>query len=52
MAFQVSPGINFTEKDLTTVVPNVSTNIGAFVGAFQWGPLSYRTTITTENYLV
>jgi len=52
MAFQVSPGINFTEKDLTTVVPNVSTNIGAFVGAFQWGPVSYRTTITTENDLV
>jgi len=52
MAFQVSPGINITEKDLTTVVPNVSTNIGAFVGAFQWGPVSYRTTITTENDLV
>jgi phage tail sheath protein FI len=52
MAFQVSPGINFTEKDLTTVVPNVSTNIGAFVGTFQWGPISYRTTITTENDLV
>ena len=52
MAFQVSPGINFSEKDLTTVVPNVSTNIGAFVGAFQWGPISYRTTITTENDLV
>ena len=52
MAFQISPGINITEKDLTTVVPNVSTNIGAFVGAFQWGPISYRTTITTENDLV
>jgi phage tail sheath protein FI len=52
MAFQVSPGINFTEKDLTTVVPNVSTNIGAFVGTFQWGPISYRTSITTENDLV
>ena len=52
MAFQVSPGINFSEKDLTTVVPNVSTNIGAFVGTFPWGPISYRTTITTENDLV
>ena len=52
MAYQVSPGINITEKDLTTVVPNVSTNIGAFVGTFQWGPVSYRTTITTENDLV
>jgi len=52
MAFQVSPGINFSEKDLTTVVPNVSSNIGAFVGTFPWGPISYRTTITTENDLV
>ena len=39
MAFQVSPGINITEKDLTTVVPNVSTNIGAVAGAYQWGPV-------------
>ena len=42
MAFQVSPGINVSEKDLTTVVPNVSTNIGAFVGAHFNGDRSYR----------
>ena len=52
MAFQVSPGINITELDLTTVVPNVATAIGAFSGAFQWGPVLERTTITTENNLV
>ena len=52
MAFQVSPGINITELDLTTVVPNVATAIGAISGAFQWGPVLERTSITTENNLV
>jgi len=52
MAFQVSPGIVITEKDLTTVVPNVSTNIGAVAGAYQWGPVDERTTVTTENDFV
>ena len=52
MAFQVSPGISITELDLTTVVPNVATAIGAFSGAFQWGPVLERTSITTENNLV
>ena len=52
MAFQVSPGINVTEQDLTTVVPNVATTIGAMAGAFQWGPVLERTQISTENDLV
>ena len=52
MAYQVSPGINITEQDLTTVVPNVATAIGAYAGGFQWGPVDERTTITTENELV
>ena len=52
MAFQVSPGINITELDLTTVVPNVATAIGAVAGAYQWGPVLERTSITTENNLV
>ena len=52
MAFQVSPGINVTETDLTTVVPNVSTSIGATGGQYAWGPVQERTTITTENQLV
>ena len=43
MAFQVSPGINITELDLTTVVPNVATAIGAIAGAYQWGPVLERT---------
>ena len=52
MAFQVSPGINITEKDLTTVVPNVSTNIGAVAGAYQWGPVLERTSVISENDFV
>jgi len=52
MPFQVSPGVTTTERDLTTVVPNVSTSIGAIAGNFQWGPVLERTSITTENDLI
>jgi hypothetical protein len=52
MAFQVSPGINVTEQDLTTVVPNVATTIGAMAGGFQWGPCLERVQISSENDLV
>jgi len=38
MAFQISPGVNVSEIDLTTVVPSVQTTTGAFAGTFQWGP--------------
>jgi len=30
MAFLVSPGVLVTEKDLTNVIPAVSTSIGAY----------------------
>tara|TARA_Y100001936_G_scaffold240767_1_gene275686 strand:- start:6120 stop:7877 length:1758 start_codon:yes stop_codon:yes gene_type:complete len=52
MPFQVSPGIVVTERDLTTVVPNVATSIGAIAINSQWGPVLERTTITTENDLI
>jgi phage tail sheath protein FI len=52
MPFQVSPGVVVTERDLTTVVPNVATSIGALAGGFQWGPVLERTSVTTENDLV
>jgi len=45
MPFQVSPGIVVTERDLTTVVPNVATSIGAIGGAFQWGTVLQRVRI-------
>jgi hypothetical protein len=52
MPFQMSPGVMTVEKDLTAVVPAVSTSVGAFVGPFQWGPVSSPTTITSEEQLV
>ena len=52
MAFQVSPGVNVSEIDLTTVVPSVSTTAAATVGQFQWGPAEKRRLITSENDLV
>lgn len=50
--FQISPGVNVSEVDQTTVVPSVSTTAGAYAGQFQWGPVNKRTLITNENGLV
>jgi len=52
MAFQLSPGVNITEVDMTTVVPSVSTTAGAFAGYFKWGPVEKITQITSEVDLV
>lgn len=38
MAFQISPGVNVSEVDLTTIVPSVLSSAGAFAGYFPWGP--------------
>jgi hypothetical protein len=48
MAFQISPGVNVSEVDLTTVVPSVLTTAGAFAGAFQWGPVNKITQVPSE----
>ena len=50
--YQVSPGINISEIDLTTVVPPTSTTVGAIAGVFRWGPVGVRTLVTSENDLV
>ena len=52
MAFQLSPGVLVSEKDLTSVVPGVASTTGAFAGDFQWGPVEEVTTISSENQLV
>jgi phage tail sheath protein FI len=52
MAFQLSPGVNVSEIDLTTVVPSVATSIGAFAGPFAWGPVGDVITISDEVRLV
>jgi len=51
MAFQVSPGVQVKEIDLTNVVPAVSTSIGGFAGAFNWGPVEEVTTVGSEKEL-
>jgi phage tail sheath protein FI len=52
MAFQLSPGVQVTEKDLTSVVPTVGSSIGGTAGEFVWGPAKEVTTISSENELV
>ena len=52
MAFQVSPGVLVQEKDLTRIIPAVSTSTGAFAGEFRKGPLDEVTTISSEQELV
>ena len=52
MAFQVSPGINVTERDLTVGVENVSLSSGGFVGPFQWGPALQVQNVASEVDLV
>lgn len=52
MPFQVSPGVNVSEIDLTTSAPAVSTSDGAMVGQFAWGPSNEITNISSETELV
>ena len=52
MGFQVSPGVQVKEIDLTNVIPAVSTSIGAIAGAFQWGPVGEIITVGSEKQLV
>ena len=52
MPFQVSPGVNVSEIDLTTVVPAVSTTQGAIAGHFRWGPIDQIQLIDSEDSLV
>ena len=52
MAFQVSPGVEIKEIDASNAVPAVSTSIGGFAGAFNWGPVSEICLVGSENELV
>ena len=52
MGFQVSPGVNVTEIDLTGIVPAVSTTEGAFAGHFRWGPVELANLVSSEEELV
>jgi phage tail sheath protein FI len=52
MGFQVSPGVNVSEIDLTTIIPAVSTTTGAYAGHFTWGPVGQRVLVDSEDTLV
>ena len=51
MGFQVSPGVNVKEIDLTTIIPAVATTSGGIAGAFQWGPAKQRILVDSEANL-
>ena len=52
MAFLVSPGVLVTEKDLTNVIPAVSTSIGAIAVVSEKGPMDEIVTVSSENEYV
>jgi phage tail sheath protein FI len=52
MAFQLSPGVNVSEIDLTTVVPAVAVSSAGMAGGFVWGPMNEVVTVANEIELV
>jgi len=52
MAFQVSAGVLVQEKDLTRIIPAVSTSIGAIAIQATKGPLDEVVSISSEQELV
>ena len=52
MVYQLSPGVRWSEIDLTTIIPSVSTTVGAFVGDFEWGPINEVVQVGNEIELV
>ena len=51
MPFQVSPGVNTSEIDLTTIVPGISSIDAGLAGPFRWGPVNELTLIDSEKLL-
>jgi hypothetical protein len=52
MAFQVSPGVLVQEKDLTSIIPNLSTSIGGIVIASSKGQANTIVEVSSERDLV
>jgi len=52
MGSLISPGVQVKEIDLTTIIPQVSTSVGAIAGVFRWGPVGERILIDSETSLV
>lgn len=52
MPFYLSPQVAIIEKDATLTIPGVSTSVGAFVGDFEWGPVSKAILLSTVDNLI
>lgn len=52
MAYQLSPGVLVQEKDISGIVPAVSSSRGAIVGQFKWGPVEDPILVSDEDQLV
>ena len=52
MGFQLSPGVQTKEIDLSTSIPAVATSLGATVGRFTWGPCFDATLVVSESNLI
>jgi len=52
MGFQVSPGVDIREIDLTNVIPAVSTTAGGIAMRSVWGPVDEIVLVDSENMLV
>jgi hypothetical protein len=50
--FQVSPGVQVNEIDLTNIVSQVASSPGAIAGLFRWGPVNVPSLISSELVLV
>lgn len=50
--FQVSPGVNIKETDLSQIIAAISTTDGALAGVYSWGPMKKRVQITDEDSYV
>lgn len=50
--FLVSPGINVSEFDLTTIIPSIPTTVGALGGVFRWGPVGNTTLVSSQQQMV
>lgn len=49
MAFQMSPGVSVTEKDISLIVPAVASTGGGIVSPFQWGPAKIPVLVGTQK---
>jgi len=50
--YQQSPGVQVVEKDASAVTVGLSTTVGAYVGAYAWGPVMQPMLISDEGVLV